>query len=74
MPGMEYCHGAVSMDPRTTGVLKYISESVDFSEGKGYIEKDCGQSIPRAWVWMQSNHFDDKNISLKASIADISFG
>ena len=73
-PGMECYHGVVSMDHRIKGDLKYNGVNVDFSGGKGYIEKDWGQSMPRAWVWMQSNHFGEPGISLTASIADIPFG
>lgn len=74
VPGMECYHGVVSMDHTIIGALKYDSELVDFSGGKGYIEKDWGQSMPKAWIWMQSNHFEEQNISLTASIADIPFG
>ena len=45
---------------------------ITFSGGKGYIEKDWGRSFPRAYVWMQSNHFDQTDrASMMASAAHI---
>lgn len=45
---------------------------ITFSGGKGYIEKDWGSSFPRAYVWMQSNHFDSNDrASMMASAAYI---
>jgi tocopherol cyclase len=44
---------------------------IDFTGGRGYIEKDWGRSFPSAYVWMQSNHFQQANISIKASVAKI---
>jgi hypothetical protein len=51
--------------------LKQGGESIDFNNGRGYIEKDWGQSFPEAYVWMQSNHFSSQGISIKASVASI---
>ena len=44
---------------------------VDFTGGRGYLEKDWGRSFPKAWLWMQSNHFGVNGTSLMASIAII---
>ena len=44
---------------------------MDVTGGRGYIEKDWGQSFPRAWVWMQTNHFGATGTSLTASVAVI---
>jgi tocopherol cyclase len=70
-PFMECYHGIVSMDHAVTGSLEIDGETVDFSGGRGYIEKDWGRSFPKAYVWMQSNHFSDRGVSLKASVANI---
>jgi hypothetical protein len=35
------------------------------------MEKDWGHSFPKAYIWMQSNHFSKPNISVKSSIAII---
>ena len=51
---------------------KINHSAVDFNGGRGYIEKDWGRSFPRAYVWMQSNHFDHfDRVSLMASAAHI---
>lgn len=72
VPFMECYHGVVSMDHRITGKLDVYGKKVDFTGGKGYIEKDWGRSFPRSWIWMQTNHFrEDRRISLMASVACI---
>ncbi|MBN2662191.1 MAG: hypothetical protein JXR68_00960, partial [Bacteroidales bacterium] len=46
-------------------------ERIDFSGGRGYMEKDWGRSFPSAYIWMQTNHFSKSGISLKTSVANI---
>ena len=70
---MECYHGVVSMDHRLDGSFKLNGEIIAFDEGKGYIEKDWGRSFPRAYVWLQSNHFKDDKTSFMFSYADIPF-
>ena len=71
VPFMECYHGIVSMDHDIQGQLIYHSRTLDFCNGKGYIEKDWGHSFPSSYVWMQSNHFSKPGISFKASVANI---
>lgn len=71
VPFMECYHGIVSMDHSVTGKLEYEGEPVDFSGGRGYIEKDWGTSFPEGYIWMQSNHFEEPGISIKISVAKI---
>jgi hypothetical protein len=68
---MECNHGIVSMDHSIEGSLVINGEETDFTGGRGYIEKDWGHSFPSAYIWMQSNHFDQPGISFKASVARI---
>jgi tocopherol cyclase len=70
-PFMECYHGIVSMDHIIQGSLHINGEAVDFTNGRGYIEKDWGRSFPSAYFWMQSNHFSKPGISLKCSVAKI---
>lgn len=72
VPFMECFHGIVSLHHTLEGKLEIGKEEVDFAGGKGYIEKDWGRSFPRAYVWMQTNHFDTHDrASLMASVAHI---
>jgi tocopherol cyclase len=71
VPFMECYHGIVSMDHRISGSLEINKENIDFTGGRGYIEKDWGKSFPEAYIWMQSNHFSQENISIKLSVAKI---
>ncbi len=71
VPFMECYHGILSMDHEIQGVLQINNEPIDFTGGRGYIEKDWGHSFPSAYIWLQSNHFSKKGISVKASVAKI---
>lgn len=71
VPFMECYHDIVSIQNSVIGHLKISGKNVDFTEGIGYIEKNWGRSMPKSWVWFQSNHFQPDDISLFLSIADI---
>lgn len=71
MPFMECYHGVVSMDHCIEGALEIDGRRLDFSGGRGYTEKDWGQSFPAAWIWTQSNHFAAPGSSFTASVAII---
>jgi tocopherol cyclase len=73
LPLMECYHGILSMDHSITGHLEVEGEVVDFKNGRGYAEKDWGQSFPSAYIWLQSNHFSLPGISLKVSVAKIPY-
>ncbi len=72
VPFMECYHGVVSVHHELQGSLEVHGQIVDFTGGKGYIEKDWGHSFPSSWIWTQTNHFDaDRPVSLMASVANI---
>ncbi|MEL7644867.1 MAG: tocopherol cyclase family protein [Anaerolineaceae bacterium] len=69
VPGMECYHGVLSFDHILQGKLRLNGREMDFSGGRGYIEKDWGKSFPAAWVWFQSNHFQNQRACITASVA-----
>jgi hypothetical protein len=71
IPFMECYHGILSMDHDIKGTLLLNGKRVSFEKGKGYMEKDWGHSFPEGYIWMQSNNFSKKGISIKASVAKI---
>ena len=71
VPFMECYHGILSMDHELSGKLTFKGEQLSFEKGRGYMEKDWGHSFPEGYIWMQSNHFSQKGIAIKASIAKI---
>ncbi len=73
LPFMECYHGIVSLHHSISGYLTYNGDKLDFNQGTGYIEKDWGRSFPSSWIWMQSNHFDQPEMSLTASVAKIPY-
>ncbi len=71
VPFMECYHGIVSANHELSGTLIHQNKKIDFSGGKGYIEKDWGTSFPEAWIWLQCNNFPSKDASMFISIAKI---
>jgi hypothetical protein len=70
-PFMQTYHGVLSLDHSLDGILRIRGSEVDFNGGRGYIEKDWGRTFPRAYIWMQSNHFPEPEVSFTASVATI---
>ena len=73
LPNMECNHGVISLLHTFKGKLILNQETIDFTGGKGYLEKDWGSSFPSAYVWMQGNHFPEKNTSFFFSYANIPY-
>lgn len=71
IPFMECRHGLVSADHRLDGSIVVDSRTVDFTGGRGYAEKDWGSSMPRSWIWMQSNNFSNPGNSFMLSLARV---
>jgi len=75
VPNMECNHGVLSMNHKLSGTICQSDQQVlDFSGGKGYIEKDWGTSFPSDYIWIQANHFESEADSFMCSIANIPFG
>ncbi|HYE83012.1 MAG TPA: tocopherol cyclase family protein [Clostridia bacterium] len=71
VPFMECYHSIISMKHDINGNLSINNRYVDFTGGRGYMEKDWGRSFPSSWIWLQSNYFEDPNVFFTASIARI---
>jgi tocopherol cyclase len=69
VPDMQCYHGVCSFGHDLTGSLTIEGESVDFTAGRGYVEKDWGQAFPAGYLWMHTNSFPDPSASLMASLA-----
>ena len=73
IPFMECNHGVISMTSTIKGKLNIHGELINFDEGKAYIEKDWGKSFPNAYIWLQSNHFENEKTAFMFSYATIPF-
>ena len=71
VPTMECNHAVLSMDHTISGTISYNGELMDFTGGRGYMEKDWGKSFPKAYIWFQANHFSIAGASIFGSIATI---
>lgn len=73
VPSMECYHGVVNIHHEIKGSIAQNGTEINFNNGYGYIEKDWGKSFPESWIWLQSNHFSQGDVSLMFSIAKIPF-
>jgi tocopherol cyclase len=73
LPRMECCHGVLSLGHDFKGKFIIDGQSIDFTGGRGYLEKDWGRSFPSHYVWMQGNHFAEKETSFFFSYANIPY-
>ena len=71
VPFMECKHGVVSTGHGLKGELRVKNEKIDFTGGKGYIEKDWGKSFPESWIWLHCNTFNSSDASFTFSVAKI---
>jgi hypothetical protein len=71
IPFMECYHAVLSFNHSVMGNIKINGINSDLNNGRGYMEKDWGSSMPSSWIWMQTNHFDEDDVSLFGSIAKI---
>jgi hypothetical protein len=71
VPGMECYHGVVNIRHTINGSLNRNGTQIDMSGGEGYLEKDWGRSFPKAWIWVQANHFEEAGASFLFSVARI---
>ena len=60
-----------SMDSNIIGSLIINGETIDFTGGKAYIEKNWGKAFPSSYIWAQCNTFLHKDLSLTCSIGHI---
>ena len=68
---LECTHGVVSMGHRLDGTLTLNGETLDFSNGVGYIETDRGRSFPEKYLWTQCSWAKPKTTGLMLAIATI---
>ena len=73
IPKMQCYAQVCAMDFDLDGRLEINGQSIDFTGGKGYIEKNWGAAFPYSWVWVQGNSFRKEHASLSCSLAHIPF-
>jgi len=61
----------VSTGHSLDGKIDINGKVIDFSNGKGYIEKDWGKSFPESWIWLHCNTFKSSDASFTFSVAKI---
>jgi hypothetical protein len=71
VPFMECYHGVLSFNHSIKGWFEINGQRIDFNNGKGFTEKDWGESMPSSWIWAQTNHFMEPEASLFVSVAKI---
>ncbi|HHV33001.1 MAG TPA: hypothetical protein GXX74_11480 [Clostridiales bacterium] len=72
-PFLECNHGVLSMKHTLRGTLELNGQTVDFTGGTGYMEKDWGISFPKRYLWVQYGSMQEPSLSVMVSIAEIPF-
>ncbi|HHV08910.1 MAG TPA: hypothetical protein GXX75_01340 [Clostridiales bacterium] len=70
-PWMECYMDIVNIQHKIVGHLKVSGKKINYTDGIGYLEKNWGRSMPKSWVWVQSNHFGEDDVSLSINIGKI---
>ena len=68
IPFMQCKHSLYSMKHRIRGQITINGKQLDFQNGTGYIEGDCGSSFPKEYIWTECSF---ENGALMLSVADI---
>jgi tocopherol cyclase len=71
LPKMQCYSQVCAMDMDLSGALTINGKMIDFSGGKGYIEKNWGSAFPYSWVWIQSNNFSATRASVSCSLGHV---
>ena len=70
--GFMQCYSQVcAVDGHISGKLAINSETIDFTGGKLYIEKNWGKAFPYSYIWLQGNSFAESEASVTCSIGHI---
>lgn len=73
LPFMECYHDVLSMHHTIGGKICLNDTVYNLNGGKGYIERDWGNSFPSDYIWIQCNHFRQESLSFMLAIAKIPF-
>lgn len=73
IPRMQCYSQVCALDMDLQGSLEINGDKIDFSGGRGYVEKNWGSAFPYSWIWVQSNNFAKSRTSLTCSLAHIPF-
>ena len=68
---LEDYHQVCALHARLQGTIAYDGETIDFTDGYVYIEKDWGRQFPRSWIWLQSHFTVVPQSSVFLSLADV---
>lgn len=73
IPFMQCYSQVCAMDLDLSGSLTINGKLIDFTGGRGYIEKNWGRAFPYSWTWIQCNNLKNSKASLSCSIGHIPF-
>ncbi|MCK8059353.1 MULTISPECIES: tocopherol cyclase family protein [unclassified Fusibacter] len=70
-PFMECYHGVHLITSSVEGTVTIEGETHKLENAKLYLEKDWGKSFPREWIWLEAGAFEEENVHLMFSVANI---
>lgn len=70
-PFMECYHGIHVVTSKAQGSVTIKGETYQLDDAKLYIEKDWGRSFPKEWIWLEASSFEEDDVHMMLSIANI---
>lgn len=70
-PFMECYHGVHVVTSKAQGSVTIKGETYQLTDAKLYIEKDWGRSFPKEWIWLEASSFEEEDVHMMLSIANI---
>ncbi len=74
IPYMQCYSQVCVVDAALRGGLNLNGEIIDFTGGRGYVEKNWGRAFPYSWVWVQCSTFDEPTVTVNCSIGHVPMG
>ncbi len=71
IPFLQCKHKVISMDHALYGSVTINGKTLEFGNGRGYIEGDEGSSFPELYTWSQCNQFKRPFTSVMVAVATI---
>lgn len=72
IPFQQCYYDIANIRSNTAGSVNINGKSYSINGGIGYVEKNWGTSIPKAWTWVQANRFGDET-SITAAVATVPY-
>ena len=68
LPFLHSYHEVIALTHTLAGEICINGEVIDFTGGKGYIDKEWGKAYPNVWIWAQCNQFKQSDMAMMLGV------